>query len=153
MTKPDRPILNLKAACACGKVELVVAGTVRAMLLCSCLDCQKATGAGHAAVVTVDAADVTVRGETTVFTRPADSGAVFTRKFCPVCGTTVCAKSSRAPSWLMVPAGLFAGSNEWFQPNQLIFARSHQEWDVLAAALPRHEKYREAPANGENDGR
>lgn len=42
----------------------------------------------------------------------------------------------------MVPVGLFSGASAWFEPNQLIFARSHQEWDRIAEDLPRHEKYR-----------
>ncbi len=46
----------------------------------------------------------------------------------------------------MLPIGLFAGNNDWFAPGQLIFARSHQEWDEIAAGLPRHEKYRTSQA-------
>jgi len=43
----------------------------------------------------------------------------------------------------MVAVGFFAGQNEWFAPSQLIFARSLQEWDVIADHLPRYETYRE----------
>ena len=142
------PVLDLSAHCACGGVELAVAGRIEAMLLCSCLDCQKMSGAGHAAVLRVDAADVSLRGETTAFNRPADSGATLTRRFCPVCGTTLCGISSRAPSKMLLPAGLFAGNNAWFRPSLMIFARSHQDWDVVAADLPRHRKYPEIAPNG-----
>ena len=48
----------------------------------------------------------------------------------------------------MLPAGLFgAAAADWYRPNQLIFARSHREWDVIAEDLPMHDTYRnEAPA-------
>ena len=43
----------------------------------------------------------------------------------------------------MLPVGLFGADAAWFVPNQLIFARSHREWDPIAADLPRHDTYRE----------
>lgn len=43
----------------------------------------------------------------------------------------------------MFLVGFFAGENEWFTPNQLIFARSQQGWDFVADHLPRHQTYRE----------
>ena len=124
-------------------------GQVRSMFMCSCQDCQKATGTGHMTVILARAGDVTVTGEVKTFERPADSGATFTRCFCPNCGTPLYGKSSRAGETLMLPVGLFgAGAADWYRPNQLIFARSHREWDVIAEGLPMHETYRnEAPAS------
>ena len=112
------------------------------MFLCACEDCQKATGAGHSAVALASPADVTVTGQTRAFTRPSDSGATMTRTFCPACGTPLYGKSSRAPDAIMLPAGLLAPHNSWYSPSQLIFARSHREWDEIAATLPRHDTYR-----------
>lgn len=113
------------------------------MLLCSCEDCQKATGAGHSAAAFVDATDVTITGTLKSFARPADSGAILTRYFCPECGTPICGQSSRAPRFVMLQVGLFGAQTEWFEPNQLIFARSHRQWDQIAADLARHETYRQ----------
>lgn len=90
---------------------------------------------------------VQVIGETKTFARPADSGATFMRHFCPACGTTVWAQSSRAPALRIVPAGMFAGQNGWFIPNQLIFARSQAAWDLIHDHMPHHAAYRpEKPA-------
>lgn len=114
------------------------------MLLCSCTDCQRASGTGHAAVALVPASAVTVSGMPKSFDWPSDSGATFTRHFCPGCGTPLYGQSSRAPDMRMIPIGFFAGQNDWFEPNQLIFARSQQEWDLVADHLPKHEKYRES---------
>jgi len=141
-----RPIVDITTHCACGAVTLHVAGPVLSMLLCACEDCQKATGTGHSAVVLARAQDVAITGALTEFARPAESGATLTRAFCPRCGTPVVARSSRADGIVMLPAGLFGADTDWYAPSQLIFARSHRAWDEIAAALPRHQTYRETGA-------
>ncbi|MEO8758753.1 MAG: GFA family protein [Devosia sp.] len=147
MDRKPRPIVNLTATCACGAVSLHFAGKVLSMFLCSCEDCQKATGTGHSAVVLARPADVTITGATRAFARPANSGAVFTRSFCPDCGTPLIAHSSRAPELLMLPTGLFgAAAADWYAPNQLIFARSHRDWDTIAPDLPQYQTYRDEGA-------
>lgn len=111
------------------------------MLLCSCLDCQRATGTGHAAIAIVKRADVSVEGEHAGFARPADSGAILTRSFCAACGTPLFAASSRAPGSLLLPVGLFGADSAWFEPRHLIFARSHHAWDNLDPGVVPHETY------------
>ena len=113
------------------------------MLLCACRDCQRATGTGHSAVALVAAADLSIAGATKSFSRPAESGATFTRWFCPECGTPLHGESSRAPGLAMLPVGLFGDDTAWFAPSQLIFARSHRDWDAIPAGLPRHDTYRD----------
>lgn len=143
MEKPPRPSVELKANCACGAVSVAVRGPIRSMFMCSCVDCQKATGTGHSTVAIASPADVEIVGPTKSFARPADSGAIFTRWFCPECGTPLYGRSSRAPDALMLPVGLFGAEAAWFAPNQLIFARSHRDWDLIAEELPHHQTYRE----------
>ena len=142
MNERPRPHVDVELACSCGAVTLSVKGTPRAMFMCACEDCQKATGTGHSAVAVFDAADVTVAGQTHSFDRPADSGATFTRTFCPACGTPIHGRSSRWAEARILPVGLFGRQADWFAPNQLIFSRSHHDWDMIADALPRHDTYR-----------
>lgn len=146
MTNRTNPELDLTATCDCGAVTLRVTGQPISMFQCACLNCQKATGGGHSSVVLFPAAGVSVVGATKSFVRPADSGANFTRHFCPECGTTMHGESSRAPAFRIIPAGVFAGQNDWFKPNQLIFARSHAKWDFIEAHLPQYDAYRPEPA-------
>ncbi len=143
MNKPGRFIVDLRAPCACGAVELAVHGAVKSMLICTCRDCQRATGSGHADVAIVAAASLQIVGEAKSFARPSDSGAQFTRHFCHQCGTPLFGQSSRAPDLRMLPVGFFVGQNSWFAPRQVIFARSRQPWDLLADHLPQHQTYRE----------
>jgi hypothetical protein len=142
MERKPKPVVDVAAHCGCGAVSVRFAGKVRAMFLCSCEDCQRATGTGHSAVVLADPGDVTVTGMTRAFKRPANSGATFTQHFCPDCGTPIYGQSSRAPDAMMLPVGLFGRAADWYAPSQLIFARGHHEWDRIAEDLPRHATYR-----------
>lgn len=143
MSSPDQPEIDLTGHCDCGAVTLRASGRVASMFQCACDNCQRATGGGHSSVALLPSKSITVAGQTKSYARPADSGATFTRHFCSICGTTVFAQSSRAPALSILPVGLFAGQNDWFVPNQLIFARSHRHWDLMADHMPRHERYRE----------
>lgn len=145
MEPAAKPIVDLSAQCACGAVQVRFAGRVRAQLMCACEDCQRAGGAGHSAVMMASPGEVAIDGPLKSFSRPANSGATFTRWFCPECGTPIYGQSSRAPEAMLLPVGLFGKDATWFAPTQLIFARSHREWDVVAADLPRHSTYRGEP--------
>lgn len=143
MAGNSRPKLHQSVSCGCGAVTVTVDGPVLSMLMCSCLDCQKATGTGHATVAMLPQSAVSIVGAVKRHPRTADSGALFTRSFCPQCGTPLAGQSSRAPDHVLLPVGLFSAGNDWFAPNQLIFARSHHEWDILPD-VPRHDRYRES---------
>lgn len=136
------PELDIETQCDCGVITLSVKGRVISMFQCSCSNCQTVSGSGHSSVVLVPKDAIGLVGATKSFARPADSGAQFTRHFCPECGTTLVAESSRAPAFRIIPAGLFRRDNEWFAPNQLIFARSHRHWDLIDPSLPRYQAYR-----------
>jgi hypothetical protein len=143
MAQKSRPIVDIAASCSCGAVTVAVKGPVYAMFMCSCEDCQKATGTGHSTAALCNPETVTITGEVRTFTRPAASGATFTRTFCPTCGTGLAGQSSRAPRAILMPVGLFGADTGWFAPNQLIFSRSHRDWDRIADDLPRYVTYRE----------
>ena len=147
MDRKPRPVVDLTAPCACGAVTVQFSGKVLSMFMCSCEDCQRATGTGHSAIVLARQESVTVSGETRSFARLANSGATLTRTFCPNCGTPLHAQSSRAADVIMLPVGLFgAAAAPWYKPNQLIFARSHRDWDLIDDALPHHQTYRDEGA-------
>ncbi len=148
MPRSERPVVEAQARCACGGVSVNVRGPVLSMLMCSCEDCQKATGSGHSAFALFSVADVTMTGDTRSFERPSNSGARFTRWFCPTCGTPLAGRSSRATEVRVVPVGLFGRAGDWYRPNQLIFARSHHDWDLVDAALPRWQTYRDEEGHG-----
>lgn len=143
MSTPELPLLDLAGRCDCGAVTLAARGPVVSMFQCACENCQRVSGGGHSNVVLLPADAISTIGATKSHSRPAESGAAFTRHFCPECGTTMHAESSRAPGLRILPVGIFAGRNDWFAPNQLIFARSHRHWDLIADHMPWHQRYRQ----------
>jgi hypothetical protein len=146
MSSPGLPLLDLPGRCDCGAVTLAARGRVVSMFQCACENCQRVSGGGHSSIVLLPADAVSTLGATRSYSRPAKSGAIFTRHFCPECGTTMRAQSSRAPGLCILPVGVFSGKNEWFVPNQLIFAGSHRHWDLIAQDMPWHQLYRQDQA-------
>lgn len=143
MNTKHKPVIEQDARCACGRVSVRVAGRIKSMLICTCRDCQKASGTGHATVAVLARDDLMVTGTTRAFTRPAHSGARMTQHFCPDCGTPLFGQSSRAETLVLLPVGLFGTESAWFAPTQAIFTRSHNDWDPIDPALPQHATYRE----------
>jgi hypothetical protein len=70
--------------CLCGKVRLRLAGEPNRVGLCHCLDCRKHHGALFFAAAIFPRAQVTITGETHAYQG---------RHFCPVCGSSVFARS------------------------------------------------------------
>ena len=56
---------------------------------CHCEDCRRTSGTGHGSHLAVPAAGFTITGEVRFFEKPADSGNVVARGFCPTCGSAV----------------------------------------------------------------
>jgi len=129
------------ASCACGAISVALRAKPITMMLCSCKDCQKASGTGHAALALFRAEAVSLAGETRSFEVTANSGATTSRHFCPRCGTPVFGRSSRFPELMLVPAGLFEDGS-WFRPSSLIFARSRLHWDMIDPELVQYQTYK-----------
>ncbi|WDR05446.1 GFA family protein [Devosia rhodophyticola] len=141
MNIQEHPRLDLHATCACGAASLSLSGKILSMFVCSCQDCQRATGSGHACLAMVSKADVTISGFVKSYDATADSGATVARSFCPECGTPMFGKTSRSPDIMLLPVGLFTEDADWFSPNQLIFARSHHDWDFIAPEVEQYPTY------------
>ncbi|UJQ95391.1 GFA family protein [Mariluticola halotolerans] len=133
--------LDLSTHCACGAVAVRFAGVPLTMMLCTCKDCQKATGTGHSALALVRAADLQISGETRSFSVTANSGHSVARHFCPHCGTPIMGQPGQYPDLRLMPAGLF-DEGDWFSPKTVIFHRSHHDWDVLPD-IPAFNTYKE----------
>jgi len=137
---------QLSATCACGALSVSLKGNPLTMMLCSCKDCQKASGTGHAALALFPDEAVLISGNTKSFAVTANSGATVSRHFCPECGTPIFGTTSRSPRLRLVPAGLFENSF-WYQPGSLIFARSHFEWDMIDPELVQYQTYNTKGSN------
>ncbi|HLH51825.1 MAG TPA: GFA family protein [Roseiarcus sp.] len=98
-----------RAACSCGKLEIVCEGEPARVSMCHCLECQRRTGAVFANQAWFGRQQiVSIAGDSTQFTRQAESGRSVTFQFCPTCGSTVYWQAEGFPGMIAVAVGAFA---------------------------------------------
>lgn len=127
--------MTLRAQCQCGGVRAEFEGELEAIVVCSCLACQRRTGSafGEGAYVARD--KVRLSGVATEYVRPTDAGNAFHQFFCPTCGTTLYFFSSRDPSRIGIAAGAFADPH-LPKPSRSVFDESKHDWLVFSDDMP-----------------
>ena len=129
---------ELRGTCLCGAVSYEASAEPAFEGFCQCLDCRKATGSGHLAAIGMPEAAVRVTGETKSFSKPADSGGIVERHFCPTCGSLMYDKSTGMPGLFVLNAAVL-DDPEVFKPQSIVFASRALSWDKLDPELPRFD--------------
>ena len=124
-----------KGKCRCGKSHFEVFGEAKFQLLCCCHDCQKMTGAGHAAIMIFSAENSVIAGELGQFTYEADNGNKVTHHFCASCGTPLFNKNSKYQNAIYVMVGALENP-DIFTPERVIYTDSATKWDVYPSDIP-----------------
>lgn len=127
--------VNASGGCLCGAVRFKVSGKPLRMAQCHCVDCQRATGTGHASNATFLEQDVEVSGGTTSFASPSDSGNVLTRHFCPTCGARLFLTSKARPGMITFAVGAFDDSS-WYEPQFVFYTKRRPRWDITTESVP-----------------
>jgi hypothetical protein len=123
------------AACSCGQLHLTVEGEPLRISMCSCLACQRRTGAVISNQARFRREQVTLAGKATTWTRTAESGHALTFHFCPMCGSTVYWENTGFPGTIMTAIGNFADSN--FPPPIIaVWEESRHPWVSLPPDTP-----------------
>lgn len=102
---------------------------------CHCLDCQKASGTGHCSHMIVPEAGFTVTGEVKFFDKPADSGNMVSRGFCPACGSAIYSTNAGMPGLIFVRASSL-DDPEHFKPQMRVYTDRAASWDLMDPSLP-----------------
>ena len=102
---------------------------------CHCVDCRKSSGTGHCTHVVSPAAAFTVTGETKSFDKPADSGNMITRHFCPECGSAIYSRNSSMPD-MVFPHASRLDDPDIVTPSLVVYASRAPAWDLVDPALP-----------------
>ena len=129
----------ISGGCACGAIRYECNVDPVVMLNCHCRDCQRTSGSGYAAVLTVPRKGVEMRGEPRYHRIVGRAGNAVERGFCPTCGSHVSIKLARFPDLL----GLQAGSLDdpsIYRPTIDAFTSSASPWDHMS---PETRKYAE----------
>ena len=78
-------------------------------------------------------------GAVSAYDRPADSGNIVSRVFCPTCGSPVYSLNSAMPDLIFLRASSL-DDLEIFQPQMVVYASRAPSWDQLDPNLPTFPK-------------
>ncbi len=135
--------MSRTAQCQCGSLRTVVEGEPEAVVVCSCLACQRRSGSVFGVNAYYLRSQTTIVGESREFTRQADSGNLFRSYFCPSCGTTVYSLSERQPGRIGVSVGAF-GDPDFQMPQRSVFEVSKHSWIDLKTQIEGFELGRDS---------
>jgi hypothetical protein len=130
--------MTFAGGCLCGAVRYQCAAEPAMAGFCQCEDCRRSSGAGHCAHLGVPEAAVALTGETAAYARPADSGNVITRHFCPTCGAALFSTNSGMPGLMFLRASSL-DDQEVFKPQMVVYASRGASWDRFDEKLPRFQ--------------
>ena len=99
------------------------------------MDCRKTSGTGHSTHLRVPEEALTVSGTVRFYDRPADSGNIVSRGFCPNCGSPVYTKNSGKPG-VVFPRASSLDDPEIATPQVVVFTSRAPSWDYVDEALP-----------------
>ena len=102
---------------------------------CHCLDCRRSSGTGHCSHMIVPEAAFQVTGEVRFFDKPADSGNMISRGYCPDCGSPIYSTNAGMPGFIFVRASSL-DNPEVFKPQMVVYTDRAASWDRLGDALP-----------------
>ncbi len=122
-------------ACSCGQLHLSIDGEPARVSMCSCLACQRRTGAVISNQARFRREQITFSGKATTWMRAAESGHTLTFHFCPTCGSTVYWENTGFPGIITVAIGNFADPD--FPPPAIaVWEESRHPWVSLPPDTP-----------------
>lgn len=132
-----------QGGCLCGAVRYECSAEPMVAGHCQCLDCRKASGTAHSSHMAVPQEAVSITGDVKVFEKPADSGNIVGRHFCPDCGSQVYSLNAGMPGLLFLRASSLDDPSV-FRPQMVVYTRNAPAWDQMDPELPRFETMPEA---------
>ncbi|MHA1524246.1 MAG: GFA family protein [Alphaproteobacteria bacterium] len=126
---------KFSGGCLCGAVRYKCQTDPVVTGFCQCTDCRKSSGSGHSAHLAVPLDAVKISGEVAKYDRPADSGNMVTRAFCPKCGSPVYSTNSAIPQMIVFRASSL-DDPEIFPPEMVVYTSRAPSWDRIDPDLP-----------------
>lgn len=126
---------GFSGGCLCGDVRYESKADAAVTGHCHCVDCRKSSGTGHCSHMGVPSDAVAVTGEVSVYDKPADSGNVVSRAFCPKCGSAVYSLNSVMGELVFIRASSL-DDPEVFKPQVVVYASRAPSWDHMDPDIP-----------------
>ncbi|MSO65685.1 MAG: aldehyde-activating protein [Alphaproteobacteria bacterium] len=131
---------SFSGKCLCGSVRYTCSAEPMMSGHCHCEDCRRSSGSGHSSHLAVPEASVTFVGASKGYDKPADSGNLVSRHFCPNCGAPVFSSNSAMPGLIFLRASSL-DNLEVFKPQMHVYMSRAASWDRPAADnLPAFDK-------------
>ena len=127
--------MTIAGGCLCGEVRYACEEESGGGH-CHCIDCRKSSGTGHCSHLIVPEAAFSVSGSVKFFDKPADSGNIVSRGFCPNCGSPIYSRNSGMPGMVFVRASSL-DDLEAFKPQMVVYTDRAASWDHIDPDLPR----------------
>lgn len=124
--------------CLCGAVRYTSDVDPAMMGHCHCEDCRRSSGTGHSSHLAVPAEALKLTGALSAYDRPADSGNMVTRFFCPTCGAPVMSRNAARPGLAFMRASTLDDLGV-FKPQVVVFTSRAAPWDGIVG-LPSFER-------------
>ena len=134
--------------CLCGAVRFKSAVNPQLVGHCHCFDCRKSSGTGHCTNIMIPEDAFTFSGDVKFYDRPADSGNIVSRGFCPNCGSAIYSRNSGTPG-VVYPRASSLDDPNVVKPQVVVYASRALTWDPVDPALL---SFPEMPPNNSKQG-
>ena len=128
-----------EGGCLCGAVRYRSSAEPVISVHCHCVDCRKSSGTGHCSHAAIPADAFSITGEVTSYDRPADSGHVVRRAFCPTCGSALYSTNRDTGQMVFIRASSL-DDPEVFRPMAVVYTKRAASWDRQDPTLPSFEE-------------
>ena len=126
---------GLTGGCLCEAVRYKSGAEPQVVVHCHCYDCRKSSGTGHCTHIAVSEDGFDVTGQVRSYDRPADSGNIVSRGFCPNCGSPLFSRNAAMPGMIFIRASSLDDAD--LVTPQMVVYRSHApRWDHMDENLP-----------------
>ncbi len=122
-------------SCLCGTVSFKSTGEAAMTAHCHCTDCRKSSGTGHASHIAIPKEQISIKGNVKGYSKPADSGNIVTRYFCPECVSPIYSTNSGLEA-LIFPRASILDNPDSFEAKVVVYRDSAVSWDKIDNNLP-----------------
>ena len=118
------------AQCRCGQLRAVVTGEPVRISVCHCLYCKRRSGSAFAAQARWPDTNVSISGESKLWSCVGESGATAIFRFCPECGSTVSYVHDDMPGVTAIAIGAFADP-DFPPPEYSVYEERMHKWVTI----------------------
>lgn len=125
----------LEGGCLCGAVRYMATAEPMMVGNCYCVDCRKSSGTTHCTHAMVPDAAFSATGEIKYHDRPADSGNIISRGFCPNCGSAILSRNAVMPGMTFIRVSSLDDPGA-VEPQMTVYASRAPAWASLDRSKP-----------------